>query len=299
MDTNTPASREHQIRRPEENFHTSGFAHEFFGSPFRVLKITQFDPDVVDKFQETSSEFARRGFRSLAVAIKEEGKDWQLLGIMSMQDPPRPDSASTIREAQDLGINIKMLTGDAVAIAKELAKQLGLGTNVYDSQKLIGGTLNGSEIRDFVEAADGFAEVYPEHKYQVVEMLQQRGPSFRFDKRNRANLEVRAFDGDDGRRSERCPKFEESRLWYRCGGCFRCCAKVRFEGAEDNYSATTAYADLTTSSAADVVFLDEGLNSIITSIKVARQIFHRMKSYIVYRTSRVLRLLESLRSFLY
>lgn len=69
-----------------------------------------------------------------------------------------------------------MLTGDAVAIAKETCKQLSLGTNVYDSQQLIGGaSMSGSNVRDFVEAADGFAEVFPEHKYQVVEMLQQRG----------------------------------------------------------------------------------------------------------------------------
>lgn len=73
----------------------------------------------------------------------------------------------TIDEAQELGIHVKMLTGDAVAIGKELARQLHLGTNIYDSERLIGGTMSGAEVRDFVEAADGFAEVFPEHKYQV------------------------------------------------------------------------------------------------------------------------------------
>lgn len=68
-----------------------------------------------------------------------------------------------------------MLTGDAVAIAIETCKQLSLGTNVYDSARLIGGSMAGSEVRDFIEAADGFAEVFPEHKYQVVSMLQERG----------------------------------------------------------------------------------------------------------------------------
>lgn len=68
-----------------------------------------------------------------------------------------------------------MLTGDAVAIAIETCKQLSLGTNVYDSERLISGSMAGSEVRDFVENADGFAEVYPEHKYQVVSMLQERG----------------------------------------------------------------------------------------------------------------------------
>lgn len=60
-----------------------------------------------------------------------------------------------------------MLTGDAVAIAMETCKQLSLGTNVYDSERLIGGSMSGSDLRDFIEGADGFAEVFPEHKYQV------------------------------------------------------------------------------------------------------------------------------------
>ena len=93
-----------------------------------------------------------------------------------MFDPPRADTAATIAEAQSLGVSVKMLTGDAVAIAKETCRMLALGTKVYDSQRLIGsGGMAGSAIHDFVEAADGFAEVFPEHKYQVVEMLQHRG----------------------------------------------------------------------------------------------------------------------------
>ena len=86
-----------------------------------------------------------------------------------MFDPPRSDTAATIREAGELGIKVKMLTGDAVAIAIETCKQLGVGTKVYDSEKLIsGGGMSGSTIHDFVEAADGFGEVYPEHKYRSL-----------------------------------------------------------------------------------------------------------------------------------
>ena len=92
-----------------------------------------------------------------------------------MFDPPREDTAQTIVEAQQLGVPVKMLTGDAIAIAKETCKMLALGTKVYNSQKLIHGGLSGTTQHDLVERADGFAEVFPEHKYQVVEMLQQRG----------------------------------------------------------------------------------------------------------------------------
>lgn len=214
------------------------------GAPNAILRLHDFDPDTVEKYRSQAQEFAQRGFRSLGVAIKEGDEQWQLLGMLAMFDPPRADTAETIREAIDLGIHIKMLTGDAVAIAIETCKQLSLGTNVYDSARLIGGSMAGSEVRDFIEAADGFAEVFPEHKYQVVSMLQERG-------------HLTAMTGDGVNDAPSLKKAD-------CG--------IAVEGASD--AARTA---------ADVVFLDEGLSTIITSIKVARQIFHRMKAYIVYR----------------
>ena len=158
----------------------------------------------------------------------------------------------TIAEARNLGVRVKMLTGDAVAIAKETCRQLALGTNVYDSDKLItGGAMSGSDIHDFVESADGFAEVAPEHKYQVVELLQNRG-----------HLTAMTGDGVND-----APSLKRA----DCG--------IAVEGASD-----------AARSAADVVFLDEGLSTIITAIKVARQIFHRMKAYIVYRIALCLHL---------
>ncbi|WVQ74168.1 plasma-membrane proton-efflux P-type ATPase [Cryptococcus sp. DSM 104548] len=214
------------------------------GAPNAILKLQKFDPRTVGEYRAQAQAFATRGFRSLGVAVKEEGKDWELLGMLCMFDPPRSDTAKTIGEAHDLGISVKMLTGDAVAIAKETCKQLGLKTNVYDSEKLIGGGMTGSDIRDFVEAADGFAEVFPEHKYQVVQLLQERG-------------HLTAMTGDGVNDAPSLKKAD-------CG--------IAVEGASD--AARTA---------ADVVFLDEGLSTIITAIKVARQIFHRMKAYIIYR----------------
>ncbi|WWC63631.1 plasma-membrane proton-efflux P-type ATPase [Kwoniella dejecticola CBS 10117] len=214
------------------------------GAPNAILKLAKFDAHTVADYRNQAQQFATRGFRSLGVAVKEDGKEWELLGMLCMFDPPRGDTAKTIGEAHDLGISVKMLTGDAVAIAKETCKQLGLKTNVYDSEKLIGGGMSGSDIRDFVEAADGFAEVFPEHKYQVVNLLQERG-------------HLTAMTGDGVNDAPSLKKAD-------CG--------IAVEGASD--AARTA---------ADVVFLDEGLSTIITAIKVARQIFHRMKAYIIYR----------------
>ncbi|WFD19985.1 P-type H(+)-exporting transporter [Malassezia caprae] len=216
------------------------------GAPNAILKLCAPPKDQADQYRKVAGDFASRGFRSLGVAIQEDDQ-WRLLGLLPMFDPPRADTAATIAEAQSLGIAVKMLTGDAVAIAKETCRMLALGTKVYDSQRLIGsGGMAGSAIHDFVEAADGFAEVFPEHKYQVVEMLQHRG-------------HLTAMTGDGVNDAPSLKKAD-------CG--------IAVEGASD-----------AARSAADVVFLDEGLSTIITSIKVARQIFHRMKAYIQYRIS--------------
>lgn len=145
------------------------------GAPKAILNLSECDKETANLFRDKATEFARRGFRSLGVAYQKNDGPWILLGLLSMFDPPREDTAQTIVEAQQLGVPVKMLTGDAIAIAKETCKMLALGTRVYNSQKLIHGGLSGTTQHDLVERADGFAEVFPEHKYQVVEMLQQRG----------------------------------------------------------------------------------------------------------------------------
>ncbi|KAH8998130.1 plasma-membrane proton-e [Lactarius akahatsu] len=222
------------------------------GAPNAILRLTNPPAEVQELYKHTIQEFARRGFRTLGVACKEDDGDWKCLGLLPMFDPPRLDTAQTIAEAGDLGVRVKMLTGDAVAIAKETCRQLSLGTNVYDSERLITGRdMSGSDIHDFVESADGFAEVTPEHKYQVVEMLQNRG-----------HLTAMTGDGVND-----APSLKRA----DCG--------IAVQGASD-----------AARSAADVVFLDEGLSTIITAIKVARQIFHRMKAYIVYRIALCLHL---------
>lgn len=145
------------------------------GAPKAVLNLTTVSDEIRQEYNARTRDFARRGFRSLGVAYKKNNEDWVLLGLLSMFDPPREDTAQTIVEAQALGVPVKMLTGDAIAIAKETCKMLGLGTKVYNSTKLMHSGLTGTVQHDLVERADGFAEVFPEHKYAVVEMLQQRG----------------------------------------------------------------------------------------------------------------------------
>ncbi|KAH9984507.1 plasma-membrane proton-e [Russula vinacea] len=202
------------------------------GAPNAILRLTDPHPYVQEMIKQKTQEFARRGFRTLGVACKENDHEWEFLGLL-------PIHGSDIAEAGDLGVRVKMLT----ALPR---------TNVYDSERLITtGDLSGSNIHDFVESADGFAEVTPENKYQVVEILQNRG-----------HLTAMTGDGVND-----APSLKRA----DCG--------IAVQGASD-----------AARSAADVVFLDEGLSTIITAIKVARQIFHRMKAYVVYRIALCLHL---------
>jgi H+-transporting ATPase len=221
------------------------------GAPKTVLKTVQEEGDIseffVTEYKAKVTEFANRGFRSLGVARKRAGQNWEILGIIPCSDPPRHDTAQTIAEAKELGLCIKMLTGDAVGIARETAAKLGLGTNIYNAERLGltgAGSMSGSEVADFVEAADGFAEVFPEHKYSVVEILQNRGY-------------LVAMTGDGVNDAASLKKADTG---------------IAVEGASD-----------AARSAADIVFLEPGLSAIIDAIKTSREIFHRMYSYVVYR----------------
>lgn len=212
-----------------------------------VLEAGPVPEETIRQYNEKVADFAKRGFRSLGVARRRADSHWQLLGIMPCSDPPRHDTAKTIREALDLGLKIKMLTGDAVGIAKETSRQLGLGENIYNSEKLGlggGGDMPGSAVCDFVEAADGFAEVFPQHKYNVVDILQQRG-------------HLVAMTGDGVNDAPSLKKADTG---------------IAVEGSSD-----------AARSAADIVFLAPGLSAIIDAIKTSRQIFHRMHAYVVYR----------------
>ncbi|KAJ3003578.1 plasma membrane H+-ATPase [Thoreauomyces humboldtii] len=218
------------------------------GAPPAVLKFVEeehaIDRRVLNAYNEKVAEFASRGFRSLGAAWKKGDGQWVILGILCLFDPPRDDTARTVIEAGELGLKVKMLTGDAVGIAKETARQLKLGTNIYNTKMLVGSEMTGSELNDFVVAADGFAEVFPEHKWKVVDILQKRGY-------------LVAMTGDGVNDAPSLKKAD---------------AGIAVEGASD--AARTS---------ADIVFLHPGLGTIIDAIKTSRQIFHRMLSYVIYR----------------
>jgi H+-transporting ATPase len=134
-----------------------------------ILSIAANRSGVEASVGKAIAEFAARGFRSLGVAQTDAQGRWQFLGILPLYDPPREDSMDTIADAKKMGVRVKMVTGDQIAIAKETARQLGLGPNILDASGF-GDTAHHdqAQMADAIEDADGFAQVFPEHKYHIV-----------------------------------------------------------------------------------------------------------------------------------
>jgi H+-transporting ATPase len=141
------------------------------GAPQAIASLAGTDGTIVSTLDEWVTEFAEKGFRALGVARTDHSGRWQYLGLIGLFDPPRNDSAATLMEAKNLGVNVKMVTGDHIAIAQEIAGQVGLGRNIIPRSALIAG--EGEDLRTQLESADGFAQVLPEDKFHIVKILQE------------------------------------------------------------------------------------------------------------------------------
>jgi H+-transporting ATPase len=223
------------------------------GAPQVILELAANRDEIRPEADRIVGEFAARGFRSLGAARAGEDGRWIFLGVIPLYDPPREDAKSTIEMAGRMGIRVKMLTGDNVAIAKEVSRQLGLGANVVDASAF-GGTAphEGGRLADAIDEADGFAQVFPEHKYHIVETLQKKGH----------------FVGMTGDGVNDAPALKRSD------------AGIAVSGATD--AARTA---------ADIVLMTPGLSIIIDAVKESRKIFQRMTSYSTFRIAETVRVL--------
>jgi H+-transporting ATPase len=234
------------------------------GSNGKVFKVTKGAPQVImdmcaideqdrQRAQEAVSELARKGYRTLGVARDGGDGRWRFLGILPLYDPPREDSAATIRHAREHGITIKMVTGDDVAIAKEISGQLGLGRNIRPASELFteGGDVShlSAEAEQRIEQTDGFARVFPEHKYGIVKALQAAG-----------HLVAMTGDGVND-----APALKQADMGIAVSG------------------ATDAAR-----SAASLILTRPGLSVIIQAVNEARRIFERMMSYTIYRITMTL-----------
>ncbi|KAG6782391.1 hypothetical protein POTOM_011791 [Populus tomentosa] len=155
------------------------------GKMHRILNLAWNKSDIERRVHSIIDKFAERGLRSLGVARQEvpagnkdsPGGPWEFVGLLPLFDPPRHHSPETIRRALDLGVSVKMITGDQLAIGKETGRRLGMGTNMYPSSSLLGENKDGVgalPIDELIENADGFAGVFPEHKYEIVKRLQAK-----------------------------------------------------------------------------------------------------------------------------
>ena len=148
------------------------------GAPQVILALATNAAQITRAADKAVNDFAARGFRSLGVARADGDGDWQFVGVLPLFDPPRDDAAATISTARAMGVTIKMVTGDALAIAKETAAKVGLGNDILDAAGL--GEVKKDEsaaVGESIETADGFAQVFPEHKHHIVDVLQNAATS--------------------------------------------------------------------------------------------------------------------------
>ena len=146
------------------------------GAPQVILHLAAPTPAAKAAVTKAVDDFAARGFRALGVARAEGDGKWTLLGVLPLFDPPRVDAKATVETARQMGVVIKMVTGDALAIARETANTLGMGANILDGATL--GCAKAEEtpaVARSIEQADGFAQVFPEHKFHIVDVLQKHG----------------------------------------------------------------------------------------------------------------------------
>ncbi|HEY5141572.1 MAG TPA: plasma-membrane proton-efflux P-type ATPase, partial [Methylococcales bacterium] len=223
------------------------------GAPQVIMELSANAGEVKSAVDKAVSEFAARGFRSLGVARAGDDGIWQFVGVLPLFDPPREDARATIAIALSMGVKIKMVTGDALAIAQETAKKLDMGANILDASGL--GDSKHEEtksVTELIENADGFAQVFPEHKFHIVDVLQKLG-------------HIVGMTGDGVNDAPALRKAD-------CG--------IAVSDATDAARAAAA-----------IVLLTPGLSVIIDAIKESRRIFQRMNSYAIYRIAETLRVL--------
>jgi H+-transporting ATPase len=221
------------------------------GAVQAILELVGEGEGVSQRVSRMTGTFARNGYRALAVATASaDADDWRIVGLLGLQDPPRDDSRDTLVEAGRLGVAVKMVTGDRVEIAGHVAHMVGMDDDILDAGALHGSDPSNDTLAGTVEGAAGFAQVAPEDKYRIVELLQGRD-------------HIVAMTGDG---VNDVPALE------------RADAGIAVSGATDAARA-----------AADIVLLAPGLSTIIEAIHRAREVFGRMKNYAIYRITETIR----------
>jgi len=214
----------------------------------------QLLPDV----QEIDTKLSKAGYKTIGVSIKIDDQPWRFVGILPMLDPPRHDTAQTIRNLINAKVRVKMITGDHLNIAKETARLIGMGVNIHKGEEV----REASEIRDeMIWNADGFAQVLPRDKREVVLVL-----------KNKFNVVV----GMTGDGVNDAPALSAA----QCG--------VAVDDATD-----------AAKNAAAIILTSPGLSAIFSAIVESRRIFRKLKSYVVYRFAATIQIVVVLTLLIY
>lgn len=223
------------------------------GAPQVVLAMAE-DPSIEEDVTNQVNDLASRGYRTIGVARSDIEGQWVFTGLIPLYDPPRDDTKETIAKAIQMEVKVKMITGDQIAIAKETAHLLNMGDKIFNSELLSeeATAVQREYLTTIIEEADGFAEVFPEHKFAIVKMLQDLGRRV----------------GMTGDGVNDAPALKKADVG------------IAVEGATDAARA-----------AADIVLTSAGLSVIIEAIYRARKIFQRMKNFCTYRIACTIQLL--------
>lgn len=224
------------------------------GAPQVILDLAMPAAEQRAEVERIVESFARQGYRALGVARSEGGSSWRFLGLLPLFDPPREDAAETIAQARRHGLSVKMVTGDNVAIGRQIGAQIGLGNNILAADVLAADGGRGqfnSEAVGMIEKADGFAQVFPEHKFGIVKALQAAG-----------HLVGMTGDGVND-----APALKQAEIGI---------------AVSDATDAARA--------AAELVLTAPGLDVIIRAVEEARRIFERMNTYAIYRVTETIRI---------
>ena len=234
------------LRKGDKTFHATK------GAPQVILDLTKPGKEVRQAVEKQVDEMGAQGYRAIAAARSDDGEHWKYLGLLPIFDPPRDDSKQTISETVKMGVSVKMITGDHEAIARHIAGELGLGSNILSADDVFDSSASNN-VAGRIESASGVARVFPEHKHKIVKALQTSGQH------------IVGMTGDG---VNDAPALKQADVG------------IAVSGATDAARA-----------AADLVLTAPGLSVITTAIEEARRIFERMTSYATYRIAETIRVL--------
>jgi H+-transporting ATPase len=219
------------------------------GAVRTVAQACGLQPPAIEELEARISESALKGYRTLAVARGPETGAPALVGLVTLYDPPRPDAKQLIATLHELGVTVKLLTGDALAVASEIARGVGLPNIRRVSDLKAAGAQAGNKAVDLLAGADGFAEVYPEDKYIVVQHLQAAG-------------HVTGMTGDG---VNDAPALRQAEVGI----------------------AVSSATDVA-KGAASVVLTESGLTNIVALVEQGRSTYQRVLTWIINKISRTI-----------